>query len=151
MKTKFFIWYSEKAEEFRGLVSPATAAKLIGISTQHLNRIIESGRIEKLYFEKTPFIGLSAVHEEIEHREAKLYSEEEGIYCFPFIYPQREHEEWCRELNEKYKDRLGGPPKDIEEEFYTKKLKEWKKNNPERAKKLAERIELQLKGKYDPI
>jgi len=151
MKTDFFLWYTETADENRGLVSPATAAKLIGISTQHLNRIIESGRIQKIYFQKTPFIGMKEVHEEIERREAKQISEEEGVYYYPSIYPRKEFQEWHNELQEKYKHVLGGVPDDIAEEFFTQKLKEWKKNNPERAKKLAERVELQLKGKYDPV
>lgn len=151
MKTKFYEWYIENAEKYRGLTSPATAAKLIGISTQHLNRIIETGRIEKLYFEKTPFIGISEINDEIQRREAKKASEEEGIYIFPFIYPQREFKEWSKELNERYKNTLGGAPEEAAEEFFSQKLKEWKKENPERAQKLAERVELQLKGKYDPI
>ena len=141
MKTKFFKWYTEKAKELDGLTSPANAAKMIGVSTQHLNRIIEMGRISKHYFEgKHPFVGLSEVYEEIQRREAKEISKETHEDAIALIYPEPERNEWLDELREKYKNVLGGATEEQRLKFLDKKLKEWKKTaNPDRVKALAKR------------
>ena len=151
MKNKFFIWYQEQEKKYKGLVSQSTAARLIGISTQHLNRIIDSGRIQKIYFENTPYIGMSEIYEEIERREAKKKSEENGVTYYPFIYPQNEYKIWQKELYEKYKNQWGGATPEEEEEFMNQKLKQWKMDNPEKAIMLAKRLKLQVNNEYDPI
>lgn len=156
MENDFYNWYLQKAEENKGLVNPATAAKLIGISTQHLNRIVEMGRITKIYYDNTPFVGMIEVYEEIKRREAKEANRAEPNEDYlPFIYPKEELTKWLNELSEEHKKKkipyLGGPTREERQEFLDKKLREWKKANPERAKKLADRLIAQIKGTYDPI
>lgn len=140
MKTDFLKWYTQKARENDGLISPASAAKMIGISTQHLNRIVEMGRITKHYFEKTPFIGLTEIYEEIQRRQAKEIAKEMHENITPLIYPDPEHSEWLKQLQEKYKSIMGGATEEQRHDFLDKKLQEWKKSaDPERVKLLAER------------
>jgi len=140
MKTDFFNWYTKKAKEYDGLLTPANAAKMIGISTQHLNRIIETGRITKHYFEKTPFIGLTEVYEEIQRRQARKHSKESYQFVIASIYPQPELNKWLNELQGHYKTIMGGASEDQRREFLDEKLQEWKKtDDPDRIKLLAEK------------
>jgi hypothetical protein len=149
MKTDFFKWYTEKEKEYNGLITPANAAKMIGISAQHLNRIIEMGRIKKHYFEKTPFIGISEVYEEIQRREAKEYSKEIHLEIIAPIYPNPEIKEWLRELGEKFKNVMGGPKEEERQKFLDSKLQDWKKTaDPKRVKELNKRIKEITLGEY---
>lgn len=153
MKTNFFKWYTEKAKEFDGLISPTNAAKMIGVSTQHLNRIIEMGRISKHYFEeKHPFVGLSEVYEEIQRREAKEKSKETHEDIIALIYPNPERNEWLEELRKKYKDIRGGATEEQRQRFLDKKLQEWKKTaDPKRVKALANQTKELALGEWIQI
>jgi len=154
MKTTFFEWYTKAEEDYKGIVSPTIAAKLIGITTQHLNRIISTGRIQRIYYEKTPFIKMAEVYEEIARRETKeeqKRAEEAGEYVNlePRIYPEPEVTEWRNEILQQYLDRRGGTPKEVELEYFDKKLAEWKKTaDPARVKKLEEKTKQIIQRKY---
>ncbi|MBN2640327.1 MAG: hypothetical protein JXR78_01600 [Victivallales bacterium] len=71
MKENFREWYRKKVKENGNLVTPATAARLLEISTQHLNRIIELGRIKRYYFNNIPYIGMNDINREIVYRYEK--------------------------------------------------------------------------------
>ncbi|MDD5598686.1 MAG: hypothetical protein PHV82_12135 [Victivallaceae bacterium] len=140
MRTDFFKWYTENAKKHDGLTSPANAAKMIGISTQHLNRIIEMGRINKYYFKKTPFIGLDEIYEEIQRRGAKEYTREFSEAVLAPIYPSPELNDWIEELQQKFSNVMGGATEEQRRDFFDQRLQEWKKTaDPERVKLLAER------------
>jgi len=151
MKTTFFEWYTKAEEEYKGIVSPA---KLIGITTQHLNRIISTGRIQRIYYEKTPFIKMAEVYEEIARRETKEEQKRGDSYGFPIqltprIYPEPEVTEWHNEILQQYLDRRGGAPQDVELEYLDKKLSEWKKTaDPKRVKMLEEKTKQIIQNKY---
>jgi len=74
MNINFWKWYNETAKEQGGsLVAPATAARMIGTTRQYLERLIESGKIKKHYFEDMPFIRMKDINEEIIRRMSKEY------------------------------------------------------------------------------
>jgi hypothetical protein len=79
MKQDFLEWYKETEKENGSLVTPATAARLLEISTQHLNRIIELGRVKKHYYDKIPYIGMNDIDQEMEHRKQKSDIDEDEI------------------------------------------------------------------------
>ena len=74
MAINFWKWYNETSKEQGGsLVAPATAARMIGTTRQYLERLIETGKIKKHYFQDMPFIGMKDINEEIIRRMSKEY------------------------------------------------------------------------------
>ena len=74
MDINFWKWYNETSKEQGGsLVAPATAARMIGTTRQYLERLIETGKIKKHYFQDMPFIGMKDINEEIIRRMSKEY------------------------------------------------------------------------------
>lgn len=71
MNEDFSEWYKKTEKECGSLITPAMAAKILNISNQHLNRIIESGRINRLKFENNTYIGMKEIEREQKRREAK--------------------------------------------------------------------------------
>jgi ApbE superfamily uncharacterized protein (UPF0280 family) len=81
MNIDFWKWYNETAKEQGGsLIPPATAARMIGTTRQYLERLVESGKIKKHYYQDMPFIGMKDINEEIIRRMAKQY---ENCYITP--------------------------------------------------------------------
>lgn len=81
MNIDFWKWYTETAKEQGGsLLAPATAARMIGTTRQYLERLVESGKIKKHYYQDMPFIGMKDINEEIIRRMAKQY---ENCYITP--------------------------------------------------------------------
>jgi hypothetical protein len=68
--------YREKEKETEGLVNPATAARLLGMTSQHLNRIVQLGRIKKHKYENLTYMGMNDVDAEIKRRSERKRSNE---------------------------------------------------------------------------
>ena len=69
----FLEWFTEKEKTVGSLVTPATAAKMIGITPQYLDKIVNAGRLTKHYSpeDNIPFIGMNEIRQEIARREEK--------------------------------------------------------------------------------
>lgn len=69
----FLEWFTEKEKTVGSLVTPATAAKMIGITPQYLDKIVNAGRLTKHYSpeDNIPFIGMNEIKKEIARREEK--------------------------------------------------------------------------------
>ena len=69
----FLEWFTEKEKAVGSLVTPATAAKMIGITPQYLDKIVNAGRLTKHYSpeDNIPFIGMNEIKQEIARREEK--------------------------------------------------------------------------------
>ena len=69
----FLEWFTEKEKAVGSLVTPATAAKMIGITPQYLDKIVNAGRLTKHYSpgDNIPFIGMNEIKQEITRREEK--------------------------------------------------------------------------------
>ena len=63
----------EKEKMVGSLVTPATAAKMIGITPQYLDKIVNAGRLTKHYSpeDNIPFIGMNEIKQEIARREER--------------------------------------------------------------------------------
>ncbi len=84
-------------------------------------------------------------------KEEQKRAEEAGEYVNlePRIYPEPEVTEWRNEILQQYFDRRGGTPKEVELEYFDKKLAEWKKTaDPARVKKLEEKTKQIIQRKY---
>ena len=142
MKNEFLEWYKKTENKYGQLITPSTGAKLLGITTQHLNRIIQQGRIKRHIFENKTFISRNEVNEEYDRREEvlkKLAPGAEGIVKLINVdkYPEEIITSWLKEASKK--DRV----KDLEN-FIKEKHKEWKNLNPgmEFSPKIAPKIYL---------
>ena len=73
----FLEWYITKEKEIGSLVTPATAAKMIGVTQQYLDKIVIAGRLTKYYSpDNVPFLGMNEIKQEIARREEKRKQKE---------------------------------------------------------------------------
>jgi len=71
----FWEWYNEKEKTTGSLVTPASATKMIGVSRQYVEKLINAGKLKKHYFEDMPFIGMNDINKVIATRNKKIEEE----------------------------------------------------------------------------
>jgi hypothetical protein len=67
----FWEWYVEISEKEGNLVTPATAAKMLGTSRQYIEKLANAKRLKKHCFDNLPFIGMKDINKEIIRRQQK--------------------------------------------------------------------------------
>lgn len=68
----FWEWYQSTAEKEGALVTPSTAAKMLGVKRQYIEKLVFMEYLKKHYYEDLPFIGLNDINKEIIRRQRKL-------------------------------------------------------------------------------
>ncbi len=134
MDKNFIDWYKKTEEETGSLVTPASAAKMIGISRQYLEKIILAGRIKKYYYKDIPFIGMNDINKEYERRKEKIQKENEKE---TILFKSRE-EELLAQIEQLKREK--------EEIIRQQEFKEFAKNNPDQVEWIEDET-----GAYIPV
>lgn len=71
----FYDWFNKTEETAGSLVTPASAAKMIGITRQYLERLAKAGEIKKYYYDELPFIGMRDIEKIIAKRKKRIEQE----------------------------------------------------------------------------
>ncbi len=60
----FLHWFNEKTKLYGVLVTPSTAAKLLGVRRQYIEKIVSAGRLTKLRYGQLVFLGMNEINAE---------------------------------------------------------------------------------------
>ena len=79
-KKNFWEWYVETSKTAGSLVTPSSAARMIGTSRAYMDKLASTGKIQKYYFHcedgiTLPFIGMNDINEIIAKRKRKIEQE----------------------------------------------------------------------------
>ena len=79
-KKNFWEWYVETSKTAGSLVTPSSAARMIGTSRAYMDKLASTGKIQKYYFHcedgiTLPFIGMNDINEIIAKRRKKIEQE----------------------------------------------------------------------------
>lgn len=128
---EFWQWFNEKTKEHGTLVTPATAAKMIGVKRQYIERIVAAGRLTKHYYGELVFIGMNEINAEISRRAKKIEERNKD----PKIAEEKAKQE---KIIEEIKRIRRNPPQDPNEELARLKAKtEWLEEQLKQEKKEA--------------
>lgn len=122
---EFWQWFNEKSKEHGTLVTPATAAKMIGVRRQYIEKIVAAGRLTKHYYGELVFIGMNEINAEISRRAKKIEEKNQN----PAIAKEKAKQE--RIIEQINKIRAENPPEEFSDEL-------------ERMQEQTEWLEMQL-------
>ncbi len=71
----FWEWYNETEKVTGSLMTPASAAKMLGTTRQYIEKLVNAGRLTKYYYEDLPFIGMNEITKEIARRKERAQKE----------------------------------------------------------------------------
>lgn len=76
----FWEWYVETSKTAGSLVTPSSAARMVGTSRAYMDKLASTGKIQKYYFHcedgtALPFIGMNDINEIIAKRKRKIEQE----------------------------------------------------------------------------
>ena len=80
-KKNFWEWYVETSKTAGSLVTPSSAARMIGTSRAYIDKLAATLKIQKYYFHcedgtALPFIGMNDINEVIAKRKRKMLYEQ---------------------------------------------------------------------------
>lgn len=118
----FYEWFNKTEETAGSLVTPASAAKMIGITRQYLERLTKAGEIKKYYYDELPFIGMKDIEKIIAKRKKRIEKENRKDILLQKAY----EEELKRKINKirqqkaKEEDETFVPIEENENEAYNR-------------------------------